>query len=204
MKSDTLAQLLAALGVTRSLSRSHVSDDNAYSESQFKTLKYQPDYPGRFESLAVAQAYLQEFFGWHNDEHAHSGLALFTPADIFRGRVEAIRVVRQSALDAAYSAHPERFPNGAPTARLPPTEVHINPVTSDVVTVSKAAPTSGVRATAIDAGGRGDDDVATTTDVIARTPGGGAEPRGSMHSGSDEAHRRAERRQAARPTALAS
>ena len=85
MKSDTLAQLLAALGVTRSFSRPHVSDDNAYSESQCKTLKYQPDHPGRFESPTVAQAYLQELFGWHNDEHAHSGLALFTPADVFHG-----------------------------------------------------------------------------------------------------------------------
>jgi putative transposase len=110
MKSDTLAQLLASLGVSRSFSRPQVSDDNAFSEAQFKTLKYQPDYPGRFGSLAHGRTFLQESFGWHNDEHHHAGLALFTPADVFHGRVEAVAARRQITLDEAFRKHPERFP----------------------------------------------------------------------------------------------
>jgi len=128
MKSDTLAELLAALGATRSFSRPRVSNDNAFSESQFKTLKYQPDYPVYFTGLAHARAWLQSFFGWHNDEHHHTGLALFTPSDVYHGRVEAVAQQRQSALDAAYARHPERFPNGPPVVMRPPTEVHINHV----------------------------------------------------------------------------
>jgi putative transposase len=136
MKSDTLAQLLATLGAQRSFSRPHVSDDNAFSESQFKTMKYQPDYPGRFTGELHARGWLEPFFGWHNDEHHHSNLALFTPADVFFGRVEQIRLVRQAALDAGYAAHPERFPHGAPLVPLPPTEVSINPITSSAVTIA--------------------------------------------------------------------
>jgi transposase InsO family protein len=138
MKSDTLAQLLATLGVQRSFSRPHVSDDNAFSEAQFKTLKYQPDYPGRFTGELHARGWLEPFFGWHNDDHHHSNLALFTPADVFHGRVEQVRIVRQAALDAAHAAHPERFPHGAPRVRLPPSEVSINPITSRAVVVDSA------------------------------------------------------------------
>jgi putative transposase len=128
MKSDTLAQLLATLGADQSFSRPHVSDDNPFSEAQFKTLKYQPDYPGRFGSLNEARRWLACFFGWHNDDHHHSGLALFTPADVFFARIDAVRAVRQAALDAAHVAHPERFPNGPPRVALPPAVVHINPL----------------------------------------------------------------------------
>lgn len=135
MKSDTLAQLLATLGAQRSFSRPHVSDDNPFSESQFKTMKYQPDYPGRFAGELHARGWLAPFFGWHNDEHHHSSLALFTPAEVFFGRVEQIRLVRQAALDAAYAAHPERFPRGAPLVPLPPSEVSINPITSSAVAI---------------------------------------------------------------------
>jgi putative transposase len=138
MKSDTLAQLLATLGVQQSFSRPHVSDDNAFSEAQFKTLKYQPDYPGRFAGELHARGWLAPFFGWHNDAHHHSSLALFTPADVFLGRVEPVRIVRQAALDAAYLAHPERFPHGAPRVLLPPSEVSINPLTSSVVALDPA------------------------------------------------------------------
>ena len=135
MKSDTLAQLLASLGVSTSFSRPRISDDNAFSEAQFKTLKYQPDYPGAFDGELHGRAYLQDFFGWHNDEHHHSGLALFTPADVFHGRVEVVRAARQGALDAAYAAHPERFPHGAPRVPMPPTAVHINPITAEAFSV---------------------------------------------------------------------
>jgi transposase InsO family protein len=128
MRSEGLAQLLGSLGVVRSFSRPHVSDDNAFSESQFKTLKYQPDYPGRFTSLAHGRAWCQEFFGWYNDHHQHSGLALFTPADVFFGRIEDVAARRQATLDTAYAAHPERFPNGPPVVRRPPVSVAINPL----------------------------------------------------------------------------
>lgn len=145
MKSDTVAQLLASLGVTRSFSRPRVSDDNAFSEAQFKTMKYQPDYPGRFTGEPHARGWLQEFFGWHNDEHHHAGLALFTPADVFYGRVEAVRATRQAALDAAYAAHPERFPHGPPRVPLPPPSVNINPLSNDALAVAGAP--SGLPAT---------------------------------------------------------
>jgi putative transposase len=146
MKSDTLAQLLDSLGASRSFSRPHVSDDNAFSEAQFKTLKYQPDYPGRFHSELHARGWLQAFFGWHNDDHHHVGLALFTPADVFFGRVERGRVVRQAALDIAYAAHPERFPRGAPLVPLPPAEVYINPLMETAVSVVQDAVVPAVEA----------------------------------------------------------
>jgi putative transposase len=136
MRSDTLAQLLDSLGASRSFSRPRVSNDNPYSEAHFKTLKYQPDYPGRFASALHGRAWLQDFFAWHNDHHHHSGLALFTPADVFYGRVAEVAVVRQAALDAAYRAHPERFPNGAPRVPLPPAAVHINPIFTEAVAVT--------------------------------------------------------------------
>jgi transposase InsO family protein len=138
MKSDTLAQLLATLGVGQSFSRPHVSDDNAFSEAQFKTLKYQPDYPGFFATLLHARGWLESFFGWHNDEHHHSGLALFTPADVFFGRFMAVHAARQDALDAAHARHPERFPNGPPKAALPPAKVHINPLEALTLLVAHA------------------------------------------------------------------
>lgn len=135
MKSDTLAQLLATLGVDQSFSRPHVSDDNPFSEAQFKTLKYQPDYPGFFASLLHARGWLEPFFRWHNDEHQHSGLALFTPAEVFFGRVPAVHAVRQETLDAAYALHPDRFPHGPPKAALPPAQVHINPIEARAISV---------------------------------------------------------------------
>jgi putative transposase len=131
MRSDGLAQLLGVLGVARSFSRPHVSDDNAFSEAQFKTLKYQPDYPEHFNSVMHARGWCQEFLGWYNDQHQHSGLALFTPADVFYGRVEDIAARRQGALDEAYAMHPERFSNGPPIVRRPPASVAINPLPID-------------------------------------------------------------------------
>lgn len=105
-----------------------LSNDNAFSEAGFKTRKYQPDFPERFASLLDGRAYCQTFLGWHNEEHHHEGLALFTPADVFHGRVVEVAARRQAALDAAFAAHPERFPNGAPRVALPPTKVSINPL----------------------------------------------------------------------------
>lgn len=135
MKSDTLAQLLDSLGASRSFSRPRVSNDNPQAEAHFKTMKYQPDYPGRFAGPVHARGWLADFFAWHNDDHHHSGLALFTPADVFHGRVAEVARRRQGALDGAYAAHPERFPNGAPTARLPPAVVTINPIVTETIEV---------------------------------------------------------------------
>jgi putative transposase len=149
MKSEDLAQLFAVLGVARSFSRPHVSDDNAFSEAQFKTLKYQPDYPGRFASFAHARAWCQEFIGWFNEQHQHSGIALFTPAEVFYGRVEEVATRRQAALDDAFAAHSERFPHGPPVARRPPEAVHLNPLPIDAdVMATRAEETIARRASA--------------------------------------------------------
>ena len=128
MTAAGFVDLLAQLGVDRSLSRPRVSNDNPFSESCFKTVKYQPDYPGRFADVHHARRWLTEFFDWYAHNHRHSGLAQFTPADVFFGRVEQLAAVRQRALDAAYEAHPERFVRGRPKVRLPPSRVAINPI----------------------------------------------------------------------------
>jgi len=114
MTSGAFIDLLAQLGVERSVSRPRVSNDNLYSESCFKTVKYQPDYPGRFQDAGQARRWFTEFFAWYANRHRHSGLALFTPADVFFGRVAALAETRQVALDAAYESHPERFVRGRP------------------------------------------------------------------------------------------
>ena len=128
MKSKDLANLFAVLCIARSYSRPHVSDDNAFSEAHFKTLKYQPDYPDHFASPTHARGWCQEFFGWFNDEHHHSALAYFTPAEVFYGRVEAVAAQREAALERAHQAHAERFPNGRPVVHRPPAFVCINPI----------------------------------------------------------------------------
>jgi putative transposase len=127
MTSVPFVQLCLQLGIQQSYSRPRVSDDNPFSEAQFKTMKYQPDFPARFGSLLHVQGWMQEFFAWHNEQHHHVGLAMFTPAEVFFGRVAHVAPVRQAALDAAYAKHPERFVHGPPKVLLPPTEVNINP-----------------------------------------------------------------------------
>ena len=109
MTSKPVAFLLADLGVIQSHSRPHVSNDNPFSEAQFKTLKYRPDFPGEFGSIEAARGHCQVFFGWYNDEHRHSGLGLLTPADVHYGLAEVIREKRATILADAYAAHPERF-----------------------------------------------------------------------------------------------
>jgi putative transposase len=120
MIAKTVAILLADLGVAKSHSRPHVSNDNPYSEAHFKTLKYRPDYPDRFGSLADARHWARSFFAWYNDQHHHSGLGLLTPAVVHTGRAETVRQQRQAVLQQAYQAHPERFTKGLPRpAKLP-------------------------------------------------------------------------------------
>jgi len=128
MTAHGFLDLLAELGVDASYSRPRVSNDNAFSEAQFKTLKYQPDFPGRFRDIEHARAWCAEFFDWYNHYHQHSGPALFTPADVFHGRIEELVATRQAGLDAAYAAHPERFVHGRPTVACPPAVVAINPL----------------------------------------------------------------------------
>jgi putative transposase len=127
MISKTVAQLLSDLGVTKTHSRPHVSDDNPYSEAQFKTLKYRPDYPDRFGGRADARAWAQAFFTWYNHEHHHTGLALLTPVVVHYGQADQVLQARQQILQAAYAAHPERFVKGAPQPGRLPTAVWINP-----------------------------------------------------------------------------
>jgi putative transposase len=109
MTSKPVAQLLVDLGVNRSHSRPHVSNDNPYSEAQFKTLKYAPVFPDRFGSLADARAFCEAFFGYYNHEHRHSGIGLHTPASVHHGTAHQIRARRATTLDAAYAANPHRF-----------------------------------------------------------------------------------------------
>jgi putative transposase len=117
MASKPVALLLADLGVTKSHSRPHCSNDNPYSEAQFKTLKYRPEFPDRFGSIEDGRAFCQRFFRWYNHEHHHSGLGFHTPADVHFGRAPLIQLERAVVLEAAYVAHPERFVRQLP---LPP------------------------------------------------------------------------------------
>jgi putative transposase len=127
MTSKPVALLLADLGVTQSHSRPHVSNDNPFSESQFKTMKYRPDFPDRFGSLEHGRSFGGDFFPWYNTEHHHVGLGLFTPHDVHYGLAEAKRDKRALVLAEAFAQHPERFPNGRPSPRPLPTAVWINP-----------------------------------------------------------------------------
>ena len=127
MTAKCTAQLLADLGVTQSLSRPRVSDDNPFSEAQFKTVKYHPGFPGRFAGQPDAVDYCRSFFPWYNHEHRHAGIAMLTPADVYFGRAMMILAQRQQVLDQAYQAHPDRFPRGRPRVPALPEAVYINP-----------------------------------------------------------------------------
>jgi transposase InsO family protein len=128
MTANGFAELLSALGVDRSYSRPRVSNDNPHQESLFHTVKYQPDFPGRFHAVRPARHWFHDFFGWYNDEHHHDGLNLFTPADVFFGRVDVVAARRREALHAAFAQHPERFVRGLPIVKLPPDRVELNPL----------------------------------------------------------------------------
>jgi len=127
MTSKPVAFLLADLGVTKTHSRPHVSDDNPFSEAQFKTLKYRPEFPERFGSIVHARGFCQVFFPWYNTDHHHSGIALLTPADVHLGRAATRIAARAEVLAGAYAAHPDRFVRGLPRPSAAPTAVWINP-----------------------------------------------------------------------------
>jgi putative transposase len=126
MRSKPVALLLADLGVTKTHSRPYVSNDNPYSEAQFKTMKYRPDYPDRFGCLADARSWARSFFQWYNHQHRHSGVGLMTPATVHYDQAHIVSQQRQQVLQAAYAAHPERFVRGLPTPPELPTAVWIN------------------------------------------------------------------------------
>jgi len=129
MTSKPVALLLADLGVTKTHSRPSVSNDNPFSEAQFKTLKYRPEFPDRFGSIEDSRAFCVGFFDWYNNRHYHSGLALLTPATVHYGETAAVIERRGAVLAAVYAAHPERFVRRVPRPAEPPTAVWINPPT---------------------------------------------------------------------------
>jgi putative transposase len=126
MTSKPVALLLADLGVTKTHSRPYTSTDNPYSEAHFKTLKYRPTFPQRFDSIEHARAFCREFFAWYNGEHRHSGIGLMTPATVHYGRAHAVHAHRARVLDAAYATNPERFVSRPPTPPRIPTAAWIN------------------------------------------------------------------------------
>ena len=127
MKAKSTALLMANLGISKSHSRPHVSDDNPFSESQFKTLKYCPKFPARFGSVMDSRAFCVPFFDWYNREHRHSGIGMMTPEMVHYGLAEQVWAERQRVLEAAYAAHPQRFVRGRPTPPTLPEAVWINP-----------------------------------------------------------------------------
>jgi putative transposase len=127
MRSKPVATLLLDLEVTKTHSRPHVSDDNPYSEAQFKTLKYRPDFPERFGSIEDSRAHCQRFFPWYNSAHRHSGIALMSPQTVHYGRAAALTQQRTATLEAAFIAHPQRFKGTAATPPKLPDAVWINP-----------------------------------------------------------------------------
>lgn len=131
MRAKPVQQLLRDLGVRESHSRPGTPTDNPYSEAQFKTLKYCPDYPLQFSGLQEARRWVGGFVQWYNHEHHHTGLALMTPATVHHGQVADVQEQRQRVLDGAYAAHPERFVRGRPVTPTPPQEVWINPPVTD-------------------------------------------------------------------------
>ena len=134
MTSQCTAQLLADLGVTRSLSRPQVSDDNPFSEAQFKTLKYHPSFPGRFGDQGQAKTFCRSFFRWYNAEHRHGGISMLTPEQVHFGNADQVIAGRKSVLREAWAAHPERFVRGVPKPKPLPEAVWINPPTSSLST----------------------------------------------------------------------
>lgn len=143
MRSKEVAQLLVDLGVEKSHSRPHVSNDNPFSEAQFKTAKYHPSTPERFGSLEDARLWAKELFVWYNHDHHHTSLALLTPAQVHQGLTSRVLTARKRVLAAAFAKHPERFVRGAPEPAAPPNEVWINPpLATEAMSVS-AAPSPG-------------------------------------------------------------
>ena len=140
MRSKPVAALLVDLEVTKTHSRPHVSDDNPYSEAQFKTLKYRPDFPERFGSIEDARAHSQKFFNWYNNTHCHSGIGFMTPESVHYGRAQAMFQQRADILNVAFLAHPNRFKRNAPQPPQLPTAAWINPPKKETAITKKPNP----------------------------------------------------------------
>ena len=139
MTSKLVAELLLDLGVTRSHSRPSISNDNPYSEAQFKTMKYGPSYPDRFASIDDARTWVASFIAWYNTEHRHSGIGFLTPQMMHNGQASSFVAARQQTLDVSYAAHPERFVRGRPTPPIVPEAVWLNPPLPSSVSATAAA-----------------------------------------------------------------
>jgi len=138
MKSKPVALLLSDLGVTKTHSRPYTSDDNPYSEAQFKTLKYRPDFPERFGGIEDSRSFCQDFFPWYNKEHRHTGIGLLTPEAVHYGLAQDMQIARGEILRIAYELHPERFVKRMPVPPILPEAVWINkpkmlPVTEEKI-----------------------------------------------------------------------
>ncbi len=129
-----VAQLLATLEITRSVTRPRTPNDNAFSEAQFRTMKYRPQFPASFAGIDDARAFCVEFFAWHNGQHRHSGIGFHTPASVYFGTADQVRRQRAVTLDAAFAEHPERFVAGPPRPPELPETVYINPPQEAITT----------------------------------------------------------------------
>jgi putative transposase len=145
MRSKPVACLLEDLEVARSHSRPRTSDDNPFSESQFKTLKYRPEFPERFGAIEDGRLFCRGFFDWYNRDHRHSGIAMLTPHVVHHGHANDVLEGRQNTLAQAYAAHPERFPGGPPTHGRLREEVWINqPISASTVTAQRGRGLDGI------------------------------------------------------------
>lgn len=155
MRSKTVKDLLKDLGVSKSYSRPYTPTDNPFSEAQFKTMKYRPDYPETFEGIIHARSWARAFFSWYNQAHRHTGLALMTPAMVHYDEVERVQERRQQTLDVAYTAHPERFVGRRPSPPQLPEEVWINqPKRKHSASAQLAGPAASDRQPGAQAGSR--------------------------------------------------
>jgi len=134
MTSTTIAELLEDLGVTRSLSRPRTSNDNPYSEANFKTVKYRPHYPAKFDTINDARTWMADFVAWYNNEHYHSGIGYLHPVDVHNGTHHDVVVQRQHVLDTVFAEHPARFRHRPPVAAGPPGQAWINKPTINTKT----------------------------------------------------------------------
>ena len=173
MRSKEVAQLLVDLGVEKSHSRPHVSNDNPFSEAQFKTTKYHPSTPERFGSLEDARSWAKELFVWYNHEHHHTSLALLTPAQVHQGLTSRVLTARKRVLATAFAKHPERFMRGAPEPAAPPNEVWINPPPAAQPMSVAAAPSPGSELPVAGAVSRGNSEAALDTAAVSGYAGPG-------------------------------
>ena len=164
MRSKSVAQLLSDLGVIKSHSRPYTPTDNPYSEAQFKTMKYRPDYPKVFHGIMDARRWARAFFHWYNHQHHHTGLGLMTPATVHYDHVDQICQQRQQVLDAAYRAHPERFVRGRPTPPQLPEEVWINPPEREHKVIGFADPAANASQPGAQAGSRAKNETSLDVD----------------------------------------